>query len=67
MLGLFAMALAAASSGAITPPPKGEEIGEEAAKSPCPSQKYERLLLADEQKMVDVKKPHHHDVLCGRG
>eukprot|EP00934_Nitzschia_sp_Nitz4_P008083 Nitzschia sp. Nitz4//scaffold8_size234185//9733//12128//NITZ4_001229-RA/size234185-processed-gene-0.251-mRNA-1//1//CDS//3329559722//8073//frame0 len=26
-----------------------------------------RLLLADEQKMVDIEHPHHNDVLCGRG
>ena len=26
-----------------------------------------QLLLVDEQKMVDVEKPHHNDVLCGRG
>lgn len=26
-----------------------------------------RLLLADDQKMVDIIQPHHHDVLCGRG
>jgi hypothetical protein len=25
------------------------------------------LLLVDEQKMVDIEQPHHHDVLCGRG
>ena len=25
------------------------------------------LLLVDEQKMVDIEKPHHNDVLCGRG
>ena len=25
------------------------------------------LLLADEQKMIDIAEPHHHDVLCGRG
>ncbi len=26
-----------------------------------------QLLLVDEQKMVDIEKPHHNDVLCGRG
>ena len=26
-----------------------------------------QLLLADEKKMVDIAKPHHNDVLCGRG
>lgn len=26
-----------------------------------------RLLLADEQKMFGIQKPHHNDVLCGRG
>jgi len=26
-----------------------------------------QLLLVDEQKMVDIQKPHHNDVLCGRG
>lgn len=26
-----------------------------------------QLLLVDEQKMVDVEKPHNNDVLCGRG
>jgi hypothetical protein len=25
------------------------------------------LLLVDEQKMFDIVKPHHQDVLCGRG
>ena len=25
------------------------------------------MLLRDEQKMVDIEQPHHHDVLCGRG
>jgi hypothetical protein len=25
------------------------------------------LLLSFEQTMVDIEKPHHHDVLCGRG
>jgi hypothetical protein len=25
------------------------------------------MLLSVEQTMVDVEKPHHHDVLCGRG
>jgi hypothetical protein len=44
--------------------PKGEEATDQSAPSPQP---YERLLLADEQKMVDIEKPHHHDVLCGRG
>jgi hypothetical protein len=36
-------------------------------KSSLPLPKYERLLLAEEQKMADIEKPHHHDVLCGRG
>jgi hypothetical protein len=26
-----------------------------------------QLLLEDEQKMYDIKEPHHNDVLCGRG
>jgi len=26
-----------------------------------------QLLLVDEQKLVDIEKPHHDDVLCGRG
>jgi len=26
-----------------------------------------QLLIVDEQKMVDIEKPHHNDVLCGRG
>lgn len=26
-----------------------------------------QLLLVDEQKMEDIEKPHHNDVLCGRG
>jgi hypothetical protein len=26
-----------------------------------------RLLLADEQKMINIEHPHHHDVLLGRG
>lgn len=26
-----------------------------------------QLLLAEEQKMVDIKNPHHNDVLSGRG
>jgi hypothetical protein len=25
------------------------------------------LLLAEEQRMENIEKPHHHDVLCGRG
>lgn len=25
------------------------------------------LLLAEEQKMIDIEEPHHNDVLCGRG
>jgi hypothetical protein len=51
------------SSGEVTPLPKEEAV----AKCSPPPQKYERLLLAEEQKMVDIEKPHHHDVLCGRG
>jgi hypothetical protein len=26
-----------------------------------------QLLLAEEEKMYDIKEPHHNDVLCGRG
>lgn len=26
-----------------------------------------QLLIDDEQKMVGIEKPHHNDVLCGRG
>lgn len=35
----------------------------------CPAMEtpHNQLLLADEQKMYDIEKPHHHDVLCGRG
>mmetsp|Transcript_23196 Transcript_23196/g.40815 ORF Transcript_23196/g.40815 Transcript_23196/m.40815 type:complete len:697 (+) Transcript_23196:76-2166(+) len=38
------------------------------AEEPSPTQSREnKLLLVDEQKLVDIEKPHHHDVLCGRG
>ncbi len=25
------------------------------------------MLLADEERMMGIVEPHHHDVLCGRG
>jgi hypothetical protein len=28
---------------------------------------HNQLLSAEEQRMVDIQHPHHHDVLCGRG
>ena len=49
------------SSGEL--PVSIERSSEMASISPSDNQ----LLLVDEQKMVDIKKPHHNDVLCGRG
>lgn len=45
------------SSGAVS-----EQSSE---KPPVPPDN--QLLLVDEQKMDDIEKPHHNDVLCGRG
>lgn len=38
---------------------------ESSGMPPVPPENH--LLLVDEQKMVDIEKPHHNDVLCGRG
>lgn len=39
------------TSSMISPPPTSDNL----------------LLLVEEQKMFDIVKPHHQDVLCGRG
>jgi N-dimethylarginine dimethylaminohydrolase len=36
-------------------------------KYPTMEVTHSRLLLAEEQRMIDIEMPHHHDVLCGRG
>ena len=42
------------------------EMSEPSSEKP-PVAPDNQLLLVDEQKMVDIEKPHHNDVLCGRG
>ena len=39
----------------------------EQSSGSAPVQPDNQLLIVDEQKMVDIEKPHHNDVLCGRG
>ena len=41
--------------------------GKISAAAPSAAPPDDQLILADEQKMVGVEKPHHNDVLCGRG
>lgn len=56
----FKMESSVANSSGAMPGPSGEvsEV-QEPPENP--------LLLADEQKLVEIEKPHHNDVLCGRG
>jgi len=55
------------NSSAVVKASGGMPVPMERSSGVPPAPPDNHLLLVDEQKMVDIEKPHHNDVLCGRG